>query len=171
MPVAASWRCGWLARQRGRLRHGTGVAIQLLIGPWVQTSVYDMPVIDFHFKAVLTNTAPTGAYRGAGRPEAIFIIERLMDEAARQTGNDRIELRRRNFIRPEQMPYKNPMGQTYDSGPLRACDGPGLPLADWTALPRARRNRKARGLWRGLGIATFLEWTGGNVFEERVTWT
>lgn len=86
----------------GAYATGTGVAIQLLIGPWVQTSVYDIQTIDFHFKAVLTNTAPTGAYRGAGRPEAIFTIERLMDEAARQTGIDRIVLRRRNFIRPSR---------------------------------------------------------------------
>ncbi|MBS0608571.1 MAG: xanthine dehydrogenase family protein molybdopterin-binding subunit, partial [Proteobacteria bacterium] len=92
----------------------TGVAIQLLIGPWVQTSVYDIAPIDFHFQAVLTNTAPTGAYRGAGRPEAIYLMERLMDEAARQTGMDRVQLRRRNFIAPEQMPYTNAMGQTYD---------------------------------------------------------
>lgn len=67
----------------------TGVAIQLLIGPWVQTSVYDIAPIDFHFQAVLTNTAPTGAYRGAGRPEAIYLMERLMDEAARQTDRHR----------------------------------------------------------------------------------
>src|SRR5207253_9419278 len=66
---------------------------------WVQTSVYDLPLVDFRFQAVLTNTAPTGAYRGAGRPEAIFTMERLLDEAARQAGIDRVQLRRRNFIR------------------------------------------------------------------------
>ncbi|MCA0324522.1 MAG: xanthine dehydrogenase family protein molybdopterin-binding subunit [Proteobacteria bacterium] len=148
---------------------GTGVFIQLLIGPWVQTSVYHVPVIDFHFRAVLTNQAPTGAYRGAGRPEAIFNIERLMDEAARQTGIDRLQLRRRNFIRPEQMPYKNPMDQTYDVGRFeRVLDG-ALPLADWAGFEARAAESKARGLWRGLGVATFLEWTGGNVFEERVT--
>ena len=92
--------------------------------------MYHVPVIDFHFKAVLTNQAPTGAYRGAGRPEALFNIERLMDEAARQTGNDRIELRRRNFIRPEQMPYTNPMGQTYDMGRFEHVMDQALPLAD-----------------------------------------
>ncbi|HMA31331.1 MAG TPA: molybdopterin cofactor-binding domain-containing protein, partial [Casimicrobiaceae bacterium] len=76
-----------------------GVVIQLLIGPWVSTSIYDIPVIDIGIKAVLTHTLPTGPYRGAGRPEAIYIIERLMDAAARQTGIDRTELRRRNMIR------------------------------------------------------------------------
>ncbi len=153
----------------GAYATGTGVAIQLLIGPWVQTSVYDIQTIDFHFKAVLTNTAPTGAYRGAGRPEAIFTIERLMDEAARQTGIDRIALRRRNFIRPEQMPYKNPMAQTYDTGKFESVMDQALSLADWRGFEARAAESARRGMHRGLGIATFLEWTGGNVFEERVT--
>ena len=153
----------------GAYATGTGVAIQLLIGPWVQTSVYDIQTIDFHFKAVLTNTAPTGAYRGAGRPEAIFTIERLMDEAARQTGIDRIALRRRNFIRPEQMPYKNPMAQTYDTGKFESVMDQALTLADWQGFEARAAESANNGKHRGLGIATFLEWTGGNVFEERVT--
>jgi carbon-monoxide dehydrogenase large subunit len=153
----------------GAYATGTGVAIQLLIGPWVQTSVYDIQTIDFHFKAVLTNTAPTGAYRGAGRPEAIFTIERLMDEAARQTGIDRIALRRRNFIRPEQMPYKNPMAQTYDTGKFESVMDQALALADWQGFEARAAESANNGKHRGLGIATFLEWTGGNVFEERVT--
>jgi carbon-monoxide dehydrogenase large subunit len=153
----------------GAYATGTGVAIQLLIGPWVQTSVYDIPTIDFHFKAVMTNQAPTGAYRGAGRPEAIFNIERLMDEAARQTGIDRVALRRRNFIQPAQMPYKNPMGQTYDTGHFEQMMDQALVLADWQGFGARAADSKARGKLRGQGIATFLEWTGGNVFEERVT--
>ncbi|MET3440865.1 carbon-monoxide dehydrogenase large subunit [Variovorax paradoxus] len=153
----------------GAYATGTGVAIQLLIGPWVQTSVYDIQTIDFHFKAVLTNTAPTGAYRGAGRPEAIFTIERLMDEAARQTGIDRVALRRRNFIRPEQMPYKNPMAQTYDTGKFESVMDQALALADWQGFEARAAESTRQGKHRGLGIATFLEWTGGNVFEERVT--
>jgi carbon-monoxide dehydrogenase large subunit len=148
---------------------GTGVAIQVLIGPWVQTSVYDVPLIDFHYRAVVTNTAPTGAYRGAGRPESIFIIERLMDEAARQTGIDRVALRRRNFIQPEQMPYKNPMGQTYDTGRFEHVMNQGLALADWDGFAARAAASAARGRQRGLGLATFLEWTGGNALEERVT--
>lgn len=155
----------------GAYATGTGVAIQLLIGPWVQTSVYDIQTIDFHFKAVLTNTAPTGAYRGAGRPEAIFTMERLMDEAARQTGIDRVALRRRNFIRPEQMPYKNPMGQTYDTGCFEKVMDQGLVQADWYGFEARAAASRQKGLLRGQGIATFLEWTGGNVFEERVTVT
>ncbi|HEY3047098.1 MAG TPA: xanthine dehydrogenase family protein molybdopterin-binding subunit [Polaromonas sp.] len=153
----------------GAYATGAGVAIQLLIGPWVQTSVYDIQTIDFHFKAVLTNTAPTSAYRGAGRPEAIFTMERLMDEAARQTGIDRVELRRRNFIQPTQMPYKNPMGQTYDTGRFESVMDQALALADWQGFGARAAESARRGLLRGQGIATFLEWTGGNVFEERVT--
>jgi carbon-monoxide dehydrogenase large subunit len=148
---------------------GTGVTIQLLIGPWVQTSVYDIQTIDFHFKAVLTNTSPTGAYRGAGRPEAIFSIERLMDEAARQTGIDRVALRRRNFIAPAQMPYKNPMGQTYDCGQFESIMDQALVLADWSGFAARAADSAKRGLLRGQGMATFLEWTGGNALEETVT--
>lgn len=153
----------------GSYATATGIVIQVLIGPWVQTSVYDVPLIDFQFRAVMTNTAPTGAYRGAGRPEAIFIIERLMDEAARQTGIDRIALRRRNFIRPEQMPYNNPMGQTYDVGHFEKIMEGGLAQADWSGFESRHAKSKARGKLRGMGVATFLEWTGGNALEERVT--
>jgi carbon-monoxide dehydrogenase large subunit len=153
----------------GAYAGGTGVAIQLLIGPWVQTSVYDIQTIDFHFHAVLTHTAPTGAYRGAGRPEAIYTIERLVEEAARETGIDRIELRRRNFIQPAQMPYTNPMQQTYDSGKFESVMDQALKLADWQGFDARAAESKRQGRLRGLGIATFLEWTGGNVFEERVT--
>ncbi len=152
----------------GAYATGVGVAIQLLIGPWVQTSVYDIQTIDFHFKAVLTNTTPTGAYRGAGRPEAIHNMERLMDEASRVTGIDRIVLRRRNFVKPEQMPYANAMAQVYDSGRFEHIMNEALQLADWTGFDARATQSVAQGKWRGLGIATFLEWTGGNVFEENV---
>ncbi len=149
----------------------SSVAIQLLIGPWVSTSIYDIRCIDFHFTAVLTNCAPTGAYRGAGRPEAIYITERLMDAAAREMGLDGAELRRRNMIRPEQMPYTNAMGQRYDSGRFEQILDQGLALADWHGYAVRQAASAARGRLRGRGIATFLEWTGGNALEERVTVT
>ncbi len=145
-----------------------GVAIQVLIGPWVSTSVYDIPQIDLHAKAVLTNTAPTGPYRGAGRPEAIYLIERLMDAAARKLGLDPAELRRRNMIRPEQMPYRNAMGQTYDVGAFEQILDQGLALADWSGFEARRAASQAAGKLRGRGIATFLEWTGGNALTETV---
>ncbi|MEN9630321.1 MAG: hypothetical protein RJA10_3549, partial [Pseudomonadota bacterium] len=147
----------------------TSVAIQVLIGPWVSTSIYDIGTIDFQFTCVLTNCAPTGAYRGAGRPEAIYITERLFDAAAREMKIDGAELRRRNMIRPEQMPYKNAMGQVYDSGRFESILDQGLQLADYAGFPARKAASQARGKLRGRGIATFLEWTGGNVFEERVT--
>ena len=147
----------------------TGVVIQVLIGPWVSTSIYDIPLIDLHFIAVMTNTTPTGAYRGAGRPEAIYLTERLMDAAARKLGLDPAELRRRNMIRPEQMPYTNKMGQCYDSGKFEQILDQGLALADWQGFAARRAASQAAGKLRGRGIATFLEWTGGNAFEERVT--
>ena len=153
----------------GAYATATGMTIPMVVGPWVQTSVYDVPLIDFHIRCVLTNTASTAAYRGAGRPEAIFIMERLMDEAARQSGIDRIELRRRNFVRPEQMPYRNAMGQVYDVGEFGKIMEEGLDLADWSGFEARSAQSKAQGKVRGLGIATFLEWTSGNSFEERIT--
>jgi carbon-monoxide dehydrogenase large subunit len=153
----------------GAYATATGMTIPMIVGPWVQSSVYDVPLIDFHIRCVMTNTASTAAYRGAGRPEAIFIMERLMDEAARQSGIDRIQLRRRNFVRPEQMPYRNAMGQVYDVGQFEKIMDEGLDLADWSGFEARHAQSKAQGKLRGLGIATFLEWTSGNVFEERVT--
>ncbi len=148
-----------------------GVVIQLMIGPWVSTSIYDIGTIDIRIKAVLTNTAPTSAYRGAGRPEAIYIIERLMDAAARQTGIDQVELRRRNMIRPEQMPYTNAMAKTYDSGQFELVMDKATALADWNGFDARYAEARGRGRWRGRGMAAFLEWTGADVFEERVTVT
>jgi carbon-monoxide dehydrogenase large subunit len=148
-----------------------GVVIQLLIGPWVSTSIYDIPLIDIYVKAVLTHTLPTSAYRGAGRPEAIYFIERLMDAAARRTGIDGVELRRRNMILPSQMPYRNPMDKTYDSGQFEKVMSRGLELADWSGFETRAAQSRQRGRVRGRGMATFLEWTGADVFEEIVSVT
>ncbi|HEX9275997.1 MAG TPA: xanthine dehydrogenase family protein molybdopterin-binding subunit [Casimicrobiaceae bacterium] len=148
-----------------------GVVIQLMIGPWVSTSIYDIGTIDIRIQGVLTHTAPTSAYRGAGRPEAIYIIERLMDAAARKTGIDPAELRRRNMIRPEQMPYKNAMHKTYDSGQFELVMNKAIALAEWDGFAARAADAKRRGRLRGRGMATFLEWTGADVFEERVTVT
>jgi len=147
----------------------SGIIIQLLIGPWVTTSIYDIRTIHLELNAVLTNTAPTSAYRGAGRPEAIFLIERLFDVAARKLGLDPAEIRRRNLIDPAQMPYTNAMGQVYDSGKFGAILDQALDLAQWQDFAAREADSKARGKLRGRGLASFLEWTGANVFEERVT--
>jgi aerobic carbon-monoxide dehydrogenase large subunit len=148
-----------------------GVVIQLLIGPWVSTSIYDIQTIDIGIKGVLTHTSPTGAYRGAGRPEAIYLIERLMDTAARKLGLDPAEIRRRNMIRPGQMPYKNPMDKTYDSGNFASVMDQARALADWSGFDGRRVEASGRGKLRGRGMAAFLEWTGADVFEEQVTVT
>ena len=148
-----------------------GVVIQLMIGPWVSTSIYDIGTIDIRIQGVLTHTTPTSAYRGAGRPEAIYIIERLMDAAARKTGIDPVELRRRNMIRPEQMPYENAMRKTYDGGQFELVMNKAIALAEWKGFGERSADAKRRGRLRGRGMATFLEWTGADVFEERVTVT
>ena len=146
-----------------------GIIIQLMIGPWVSTSIYDIRTIDFDMRAILTNTAPTAAYRGAGRPEAIYLTERLFDAAALTLGLDPAEIRRRNLIAPEQMPYTNAMGQVYDSGNFGSMLEQALALGKWDEFASRAEESKARGMLRGRGLASFLEWTGGNVFEERVT--
>jgi carbon-monoxide dehydrogenase large subunit len=147
----------------------TAVVIPLLIGPWVTTSVYDIGTLSLHLSAVMSHATPVGAYRGAGRPEAIYIVERLMDAAARQMGLDPAELRRRNLVRPEQMPYRNAMGQTYDVGQFEKMLDQGLALADWAGYATRAEASKARGRLRGRSVATFLEWTGGNALAESVT--
>jgi len=146
-----------------------GIIIQVLIGPWVSTSIYDIRTIDLAFTAILTNTMPTAAYRGAGRPEAIYLIERLFDAAARKLGLDPAEIRRRNLIAPEQMPYTNAMGQVYDSGKFGSVLEQALTLGKWQDFAGREADSRKRGRLRGRGLASFLEWTGGNAFEERVT--
>ena len=152
----------------GAYPSGTSLAIPLLIGPWVSTSIYHVPVVSLQISGVLTHNAPTGAYRGAGRPEAVYIIERLFDAAAREMKLDGAELRRRNMVKPAQMPYKNAMGQVYDSGQFERILDQGLLLSDWAGFDGRRAATESRGKLRGRGIATFLEWTGGNALEENV---
>src|ERR1700723_3427190 len=124
---------------------GTGALIPLVLGPFVQTGVYDLPLVHYDIKAVMTNTAPVGAYRGAGRPEGVFIVERLMDAAARQLKMDPRAIRKVNYIKPAQLPYTNAVGQVYDSGAFAHMLERASELADWTALPRARRRPGRRG--------------------------
>jgi carbon-monoxide dehydrogenase large subunit len=111
-------------------------------------------------KAVFTNTVPVDAYRGAGRPEATFLLERLMDVAAKQTGIDRVELRRRNFIQPDQFPYQTPVALQYDSGNYHATLEQALASADWAGFPARRAEAAKRGKLRGIGCSTYLEACG-----------
>ena len=122
--------------------------------------VYRTPLIEVNTKCVFTNTTPVGAYRGAGRPEANYYMERLVDTAAREIGIDPVELRRRNHIRPEDMPYKSPNGTTYDSGDFTNLLNKALALADWDGFAARQAESRARGKLRGRGISDYLELTG-----------
>ena len=120
-----------------------GVVIPLLIGPWVSTSIYDITTIDIGIKGVLTHTSPTGAYRGAGRPEAIYLIERLMDAAARKLGMDPAELRRRNMIRPAADAVQESDGQDVRQRQLRVGAGSGAVVRRLEGIRRAARASRA----------------------------
>ncbi len=123
--------------------------------------MYDIRHIDLGVQCVFSNTVPTAPYRGAGRPEANYIVERLVDAAARQTGIDRLKLRRRNLIPAKKMPYRSPVGVTFDSGEFETILDKTLALADYDGFRERRRESKKRGLYRGLGISCFLEHAGG----------
>ena len=144
-----------------------GAVIVVAIGPKVITGVYHIPALHLRGTAVLTHTNIVSAYRGAGRPEAIYLIERLMDQAAAEMKMDPAELRRRNFIQPAQMPYTTPMGETFDSGNFPHMLNRILEHADWKGYDKRKQESKARGKLRGRALSTFLEWTGV-VHEETI---
>jgi len=122
--------------------------------------VYKTPVIYCNVKAVFTNTVPVDAYRGAGRPEATFLLERLVDVAAHDTGLDRLELRRKNFIPADAFPYQTPVALQYDSGDYQTTLRVALANADWDGFEARRTEAKSRGKLRGIGISTYLEACG-----------
>jgi len=122
--------------------------------------VYRTPLIEVSTKIVVTNTSPVGAYRGAGRPEGNYYMERLVDTAARETGIDRTELRRKNHIPENAMPHKAPNGTTYDSGEFTAVLNEALIRADWDGFAARKEDSRARGVLRGRGIGDYLEVTG-----------
>lgn len=144
-----------------------GAIIHVAIGPKVITGVYHIPALHLKSKALLTNTNVVSAYRGAGRPEAIYLIERLMDQAAAEMKIDPAELRRRNLIQPSQMPYTTPMGEKFDSGNFPHMLDRILQASDWAGFEQRRAESKARGKLRGRALSTFLEWTGV-VHEETI---
>jgi aerobic carbon-monoxide dehydrogenase large subunit len=121
---------------------------------------YKTPVIYCEVKAVFTNTVPVDAYRGAGRPEATFLLERLVDAVAYDTGIDRVEIRRRNFIPADAFPYQTPVALQYDSGDYQTTLAVALKNADWAGFEARRAAAKARGKLRGIGISTYLEACG-----------
>jgi carbon-monoxide dehydrogenase large subunit len=125
------------------------------------SSVYAVPVAHVRARAVLSNTPSTIPYRSAGRPEAMFVIERLIDIAAREHGFDRVEIRRRNLVTPEAMPYRNPAGITYDNGGYDAAMEEALQRADWDGFPARRAESRQRGKLRGIGVANYVEAASG----------
>jgi carbon-monoxide dehydrogenase large subunit len=138
----------------------TGAALKVLPG------VYDVKALSYGVQGVFTNTVPVDAYRGAGRPESIYCIERLMDYAADELGVDPIELRRRNFIRPEQMPFTTAAGETYDTGDFARVMDACLKKADWAGIDKRRAEARARGRYRGIGLCYYIESTMGDPTEH-----
>jgi aerobic carbon-monoxide dehydrogenase large subunit len=123
--------------------------------------VYTIPAFDVTVTGVFSNTLPTSPYRGAGRPEASYCLERIIDKASREMGIDRVELRRRNLIPASAMPYKTALVYTYDSGEFEAVMDKCLALADWKGFEARRSEARTRGKLRGIGIASVIEIAGG----------
>lgn len=130
-------------------------------GVSLMSNVYDVPVGFVHAIGAITNTGTTAPFRSAGRPEAIFVMERLVDIAAQRFGFDRIELRRRNLIKPDQLPYRNIAGLVYDSGDYAASMEAVLRMVDWDGFPLRAEEAKSRGCRRGIGVANYIEITTG----------
>ncbi|WP_342639970.1 xanthine dehydrogenase family protein molybdopterin-binding subunit [Rhodoligotrophos ferricapiens] len=125
------------------------------------SGVYRLPAIYCNVQLVFTNTCRIDAYRGAGRPEATYVLERLVDQAAHELGIDRVELRRRNLIGRESFPYATPLGLTYDSGDHEATLDLALKACDWNGFAQRRAEAASRGMLRGIGLSTYVEIAGG----------
>jgi carbon-monoxide dehydrogenase large subunit len=156
------------------------------VGPMMTTlniaknsiGMYRTPLVEVNTICAVTNTVPIGAYRGAGRPEGNYYMERLIDTAAAELGVDRIELRRRNMVAPGELPWKTPAGTAYDSGDFPGLLARAVEAADWAGFPARRQESAAHGKLRGLGIGCYLEVTapptnemGGIHFEADGTVT
>jgi carbon-monoxide dehydrogenase large subunit len=143
-------------------------------GPFIPTGagsgmlagLYKTPALHVTVKGVFTNTVPTDAYRGAGRPEAAYLVERMVDAAARQLKIAPAEIRKRNFIPPAAMPYTTAAGQTYDSGDFAAHMDKAMRQADWAGFAGRRKQSEAAGKLRGIGLATYVEACGGSMGDN-----
>ena len=138
------------------------------LGAVLSPGVYDISTCHIRVRGVYTNTVPVDAYRGAGRPEAAYVIERLVDHAAREVGIAPDALRRRNFIKPGAMPYQSATGQNYDSGNFAAHLKRAQELADWSGFAKRLRRSKKAGRLRGIGLSTYIE-ACGNAGSETAT--
>jgi carbon-monoxide dehydrogenase large subunit len=129
-------------------------------------TVYDLRALDVRIRGVLTNSTPTCPFRGAGRPEAMFVMERLLDLAAEKLNIDRIEIRRRNLIRKDQLPYRSAMGLTYDSGDFVGNMDRALARAEWASFSARRKASRRAGRLRGIGLANYIEAPVGAPYER-----
>jgi aerobic carbon-monoxide dehydrogenase large subunit len=132
----------------------------------IATTVYQIPAVSLRGRAVVTTTSPTTPYRSAGRPEVVFVMERLIDLAARRHGFDRLELRRKNLVPAGAMPYKNGAGVVYDSGDYRDALDRAVELGDWKGFEARRAEARRRGRYRGIGMAMYLELNTGDPRER-----
>jgi aerobic carbon-monoxide dehydrogenase large subunit len=142
--------------------------VPLTKGTELSTSLYRFEAAHARARGVFSNTISTAPYRSAGRPEVMFVMERLIDIAARQSGFDRVALRRRNLIPQAALPYPNPFGMIYDSGAYEAILDRALVLADWDGFAARREAARARGRYRGIGLGTYVESQSGAPQEEAV---
>lgn len=139
----------------------TGSYTPLQKGVEIMSSIYRMPCANFRARAVVSNTAPTRPYRSSGRPEVMFVMERLIDIAAREFGFDRVALRQKNLLRSDELPYTNPFGMHYDSGDYIDCMNQALKLGDWAGFAARRAEAKVRGQLRGIGVANYVDTASG----------
>lgn len=142
-----------------------GPRIATAAGARINGTVYDIQALNVQVRCVFTNTCPTDAYRGAGRPETAYVLERLFDQAALALGLSRDEVRARNHIRPEQIPYTNAAGNPIDSGHFTETQDMAMALADWQGFPARRAEATRRGRLRGIGLGYFIEASGGQPNE------
>jgi carbon-monoxide dehydrogenase large subunit len=169
-------RDGRIRALRASIRYPLGPYLRGPMQPWNHArtlpGAYVVPAVDIDSAGLYTTTPPTGAYRGAGRPEGIFLIERLMDEAARALGMDPADIRRRNFIAADAFPYRTATGCVYDSGDYRTAFDKALALADYPRLRKEQAAARAAGAITGIGLCAYIEpsaagWESGSVRFER----
>jgi aerobic carbon-monoxide dehydrogenase large subunit len=142
-----------------------GPRIPTVAGGRIQGTVYDMQDVSINVRCAFTNTAPTDAYRGAGRPETAYVIERLLDQGAKAFGITPAEIRNRNYVKPDQIPYINCAGNEIDSGRFEETQAQALELMDWQGFDARRAESQAQGKLRGRGIGYFIEASGGQPQE------
>jgi len=139
-------------------------------GVEIMTTIYRIPAAHFRARAVVSNTSPTRPYRSAGRPEVMYVMERLIDLACREHGFDRVEIRRRNLVKEDEFPYRNAFGMVYDSGAYHHTMNWALKSGDWDGFPARRAAAHARGRHRGIAVANYLD-TATGVARERTEMT